>query len=136
VYNVAGGRSYVAKLIDDAGGNYLWSDNTETGTAAIDLESAITRASDADVWINGGLWNSLASVIADDPRFAEFKPYRTGQIWLYNRRLNESGSNDYWSQGITRPDLILADLIKIFHPALAADHEFQWYKQVPASIPE
>ena len=32
-FTVAGGRSYVAALIDDAGARYVWADNTATGSA-------------------------------------------------------------------------------------------------------
>jgi hypothetical protein len=28
-------------------------------------------------------------------------------------------------------DLVLADLVKIFHPSLMADRPFEWYMQVP-----
>jgi iron complex transport system substrate-binding protein len=132
-FSMAGGRSYVAKLIDDAGGDYLWSDDTDTGYSSVDFERAIVRSSNADYWINGGPWKSLAAMLNDDPRYKEFKAFRTGQVWLYERKKNAAGRNDYWAKGITRPDLILADLVKIFHPNLAEDHQFEWYQQVPAS---
>jgi iron complex transport system substrate-binding protein len=132
-FEIAGGRSYVARMIEDAGGRYVWSDNPSTGFATVTLESQLARATDADVWINGGDWKSLVSMLIEERRYREFRPYRTGQIWFYNRIVNPDGGNDYWSRGTTRPDLILADLIKIFHPDLAADHDFVWYKQVPAN---
>jgi len=130
-YIVSGGRSYVAELIDDAGADYVWSDVEQTGSATIDIEAALTRAAEADYWINGGPWKDLSAMLADEPRYNEFKSFRAGQVWSYNRRDKPGGTNDYWARGIARPDLILADLIKIFHPELAADHEFQWYLQVP-----
>jgi iron complex transport system substrate-binding protein len=49
--------------------------------------------------------------------------------------VNSAGTNDYWARGVARPDIILADLIKIFHPDLAKDHEFEWYLQVPKNTP-
>jgi len=132
IFSVAGGRSYVARLIDDAGADYLWSDDDSTGYTNIDIETVLVRAASADYWLNGGIWPNLEVMLNDDPRYKEFKAYRTGQVWLYNRKLNATGSYDYWGRGVTRPDLILADMIKIFHPDLARDHEFEWYKQVPA----
>jgi len=120
-------------MIEDAGGDYVWADNKDPGIATIDIETAITRASDADIWINGFSWPNLAAMLKDEPRYKEFKAYRTGHVWLYDRRVTDTGAYDYWSRGITRPDLILADLIKIFHPDLAKDHEFEWYRQVPAA---
>jgi iron complex transport system substrate-binding protein len=131
MFDISGGASYVARLIADAGGTYVWADNKATGGTSVDMEAQIARASDADVWINGGDWTSLKAMLAEETRYRQFKPFQRGNVWLYNRILNESGGYDYWSRGITRPDLILGDLIKIFHPDLAKDHEFVWYKQVP-----
>ncbi len=129
---IAGGRSYVAALITDAGGRYVWADNTAEGSATIDLEAQIRRAGNADIWINGGGWPSLASLVKDEPRYAAFKAYRSGQVWVYERRVTPAGGNDYWTRAVSHPDLVLADLIKIFHPSVAPQHEFQWYLQVPA----
>ena len=131
MFEIAGGASYVARLISDAGGNYVWADNQASGGASVDLESQIARASDADVWINGGDWKSLGAMLSEEQRYKQFKAFQRGNVWSYNRIVTSSGGYDYWSRGITRPDLILGDLIKIFHPELAQDHEFVWYKQVP-----
>jgi len=127
---IAGGRSYVAALIADAAGKYAWANNTATGSATVDLEAQIQRAANADVWINGGMWSSRAKMLEDEPRYSAFKAYRTGQVWVYD--LTVDGSNDYWSRSVSRPDLVLADLVKIFHPTLMATHRFEWYVQVPA----
>jgi iron complex transport system substrate-binding protein len=127
---IAGGRSYVAALIADAGGRYVWADNPSTGSASIDLETQVQRAANADIWINGGAWKNLANMLEDEPRNQAFKAQRTGQVWVYERRLTADGSNDYWSRSVSRPDLVLADLIKIFHPSLMTSHAFEWYMQV------
>ena len=128
---IAGGRSYVAALITDAGGRYVWADNASAGNEKIDLEAQLKRAGNADIWINGGGWSSLAAMVKDEPRYGLFKAYRNGQVWVYERRVNAAGANDYWSRAVSHPDLVLADLVKIFHPALVAQHEWQWYRQVP-----
>lgn len=129
---VAGGRSYVAGLIRDAGGRYVWSDNAATGSVTVDMEAQLQRAGQADIWINGGGWESRAAMLRDEPRYRAFKAFDNGQVWVYERRVNNAGANDYWSRGVSHPDLILADLVKIFHPALADRHQFQWYLQVAA----
>ena len=130
VFAIAGGRSYVASLIADAGGRYAWADNTSAGTVSIDLEAQLQRAANADVWINGGGWTNLAAMLENEPRYREFKAFRQGQVWVYERREMPGGGNDYWSRSVTHPDLLLADLVKIFHPDLANAHEFEWYEPV------
>jgi iron complex transport system substrate-binding protein len=129
---IAGGRSYVARLIADAGARYVWTDNPSTGNAAVDLEAQIRRASKAAFWINGGGWANRAAMLADEPRYDVFDAFRSGQVWVYERLQNAAGGNDYWSRSVTRPDLLLADLIKIFHPGLVPEHTFTWYLQVPS----
>lgn len=129
---IAGGRSYVAALIADAGGRYVWSDNPSAGAPAVDLEAQIQRAANADFWINGGGWRSRAEMLQDEPRYVAFKAYRDGQIWVYEKRQQSSGLNDYWTRSVSRPDLVLADLVKIFHPSLLEPHALEWYMRVPA----
>lgn len=129
---IAGGRSYVAALIKDAGGRYAWADNTAVGSDTMDLEAQILRVANADIWINGKGWSSLAAMLDDEPRYVAFKAYRRGQVWLYERASTPTGGNDYWSRSISHPDLVLADLVRIFHPALLPDHVFEWYMPVPA----
>lgn len=129
---IAGGHSYVAAFIQDAGGRYAWRDNPATGIVSVDIEAQLARAANADVWINGGGWKSLAAMAQDEPRYAAFKAYRRGEVWVYERRQDAAGRNDYWTRSITHPDLVLADLLKIFHPSLGSSHEFEWYMRVPA----
>jgi iron complex transport system substrate-binding protein len=129
---IAGGRSYVAALIKDAGGRYAWADDTSVASTSVDFEAQIRRAASADAWINGGGWKNLADMLDDEPRYVAFKAYRQGQVWTYERRQTPPGGNDYWSRSVTHPDIVLADLVKIFHPALGGDHSFEWYMAVPA----
>src|SRR6185295_1284197 len=119
-------------LIKDAGGVYIWEDNPGTASVTVDAEAQFARGANADVWINGGEWKTLKGMLDDDPRYNALKAWREGQVWLYDRRADAAGANDYWSRGVIQPDRILADLIKIFYPDLARDHEFEWYRQVPA----
>jgi iron complex transport system substrate-binding protein len=132
---IAGGRSYVAALIRDAGGRYVWADDLAVGSRTIDLEAQLRRAGSADVWINGGGWADLEAMLEDEPRYAAFKAYRERRVWVYERRITATGANDYWSRSVSHPDLVLADLVKIFHPALVPDHGFEWYMPVPARRP-
>jgi len=118
-------------LIKDAGGRYAWADNASAASASIDLEAQVQRAANADVWINGGGWKSLPAMLDDEPRYAAFKAYRHGQVWVYEKRQTATGANDYWSRSVTHPDLLLADLVKIFYPRLMPDHAFEWYMPVP-----
>jgi iron complex transport system substrate-binding protein len=127
---IAGGESFAAQFIEDAGGDYLWSDSSSEGALKLDFEAVYEKAADADIWINPGTWRNLDEGLAKDRRFAEFKAFREGNVYNNNRRMNEHGYSDYWESGVIHPDVILADLIKIFHPHLLPDHELYYYRKL------
>ena len=47
---------------------------------------------------------------------------------FYSERFTMS-SNDYWESAVVNPDIVLRDLIKIFHPELV-EEPFVYYKQL------
>jgi len=61
--------------------------------------------------------------------FSNFKAFKTQKVYNNIKRLNSEQGNDFWESGITRPDLVLKDLIKIFHPDLI-DHELFYYQRL------
>ncbi len=129
-WNVPAGESYVAQLLRDAGGDYLWSDTAGTGSIPLDFEAVLARASDADYWLNTGMWMSIEDARAEDPRYTEFAPLTTGRTYNNNARLTPEGGNDYFETGAARPDLILADMIAILHPDLLPNHDLYFYRQL------
>ena len=54
---------------------------------------------------------------------------QAGAVYNCNKRLNAAGGNDYWESGVIHPDLILQDLIRIFHPELT-DAEPTYYRKL------
>ncbi len=126
-----GGRSYLALLLADAGARYLWASDPSAGSLALDLESVYERALDAEVWLHPGSFRSRDELRSRDRRLADFAAFRDGRVWNYDARVNERGGNDYWETGTARPDLVLADLVKIFHPELVPEHEPAFHRRLP-----
>jgi iron complex transport system substrate-binding protein len=124
-----GGGSYVAELLADAGADYVFSDDDSVGSLFLDFETVFERAQDADLWINVD-FASLEEMAGADERFAEFAAFQNGEVYAFNRRVNEQGGNDYYESSAARPHLVLLDLVKIFHPDLVPDHEFVYYRQL------
>lgn len=125
---VAGGRSYVAQFLADAGAQYLWADDESTGTTPLAVEAVFDQVHDGAFWFNTSTWTTMADVLTTDSRLAELAAYQSGHIYNNNARLNEFGSNDYWENGLANPDVVLADLIKILHPELLPDHALVYYR--------
>ena len=130
IWHVPGGRSYMAQFLADAGANYMWRDNPETGSLALDIEAVLGRAKDAEFWVNTGQWNSVDDALAVDERHGLFLAMNTGKVFNRNARANENGGNDYWETGIVQPHRLLADLIGIFHPDLLPHHTLIWYQKL------
>jgi iron complex transport system substrate-binding protein len=130
-WHVSGGAAYQARLIADAGGDYLWANDASTGSIPLDFETVYARGLGAEVWIHPYGWSTLADGLRADDRMADFASFRSGRVYNNDRRTNGRGGNDYWETGSLRPDLILADLIEIFHPDLI-EHELVFHRRLPA----
>lgn len=127
---VAGGQSFASRLISDAGGNYLWKDNKSGEAVPLDLESVFSKAIQADIWINPGVAQSLDELINFDERFSDLPVIRQEMVFNNNARMSSGGGNDYWESATVRPDLVLADLISVFHPNVLVDHSMVYYRKL------
>lgn len=126
----SGGDSYMARLIEDAGGEYVWADSNSTGGVAFSFESVLDVAQNADVWINPNFWLTLADGVAEDERYGDFAAFQSGEVYNNNARVTAMGANDATETGALRPDLLLADLVAILQPDLLPDHELYFYQQL------
>lgn len=107
------GSDYVAKMIEMAGGTYVFSDLTDNGnslaTMNLPLEDFYAGAKDADVLIyNSAIEGMIASVSQLTERFPllnEFKAVQNGQVWCTSQSL--------FQQSMELADLIL-DMNKVF----------------------
>jgi len=124
---VSGGNSYQARLIADAGGEYLWADDESTGGLPLSFEAVLERGADADVWINPNFWFSLADGLAEDQRYSAFAAFEDGAVYNNVARVTELGGNDILETGVLHPEGVLADLIAIFHPDVLPDHALTYY---------
>lgn len=127
---MAGGKSFAARLIEDAGGDFLWSESGSSEAVPMNLESVYLRAVNADIWINPGAATSVSDILLTDKRFGDLRVVREGNVYNNDARTGPEGGNDYWESGTVRPDLVLGDLIEVFHPGLLADHHFVYYRQL------
>jgi len=127
---VAGGKSFMAKLLADGGSNYLWAADSSSGSNPYSFEEVYSKAANADIWIPTGFWNSTADALKEDERYAQFAAFQKGMLYNNNARSTASGGNDFFESGTANPDVVLADLIKIFHPELLPEHTLYYYQKL------
>lgn len=111
VWYVPGGKSYQAQLIADAGGQYFMAHDTGSVTLNLSLEQVLENAHDADIWLIKvfGEKLSLSSLVTKDSRYAEFKPYKTGNIYF-----SDTGDTPLYREFPFHPDLLLREYMNIF----------------------
>lgn len=127
------GENYVAKLITDAGGNFLWNtDKPMNGlNLTLNFEEVYRKAADADFWLNAGTLNSLNELGNADFKFKLFKAFKTGKVYNPTNRVSAGGGMDIWETGSYRPDLILNDIALILHSKNTLQaNKLYYYKQL------
>ena len=103
-------HSYMIRLIEDAGGEYVYTGNTSDASVAVDLEEAYLLANASDIWINVGACNTLAELTAQNPKFADIPVVRNRRVYNNNARQTPAGGSDFWESAVVRPDVVLRDL--------------------------
>lgn len=122
-------ESYIAHLISDAGAEYIYKKNTGNISMPIDTEEALKLVSEADFWINSGTLSTKKELIDNFPKFANSQCVINGKVYNNNYRITSGGGNDCYESGAINPDIVLRDLIKIFHPELI-EEDFVYYHQL------
>lgn len=122
-------NNYMARLVSDAGGRYAYTKNTGSMSEPIDMEEAYSLLSGADCWINTGMFGTLSELQRQYPKFADTPPMVSGWVYNNNLRTTPGGGNDFYESAIVRPDIVLRDLIKAFHPDRVPE-DFVYYHRL------
>lgn len=116
--------SYMVRLVEDAGGEYIYKGKNPTGgSKGISLEEAVRLVDKADIWINVGQCTTLQELHAIAPHFASSDVVHRGEVYNNNLRRTEAGGSDFWESAIVRPDVVLSDLASI----MRGDNEELYY---------
>ncbi|MCC8173347.1 MAG: ABC transporter substrate-binding protein, partial [Odoribacter sp.] len=123
---VLGGNSHLAQLVRDAGGEYFKSDDNETGGWYVDFETVYSQGANADYWRMVNSYNDTFTYEAlqqSDNRYADFKAFKEKKVIYCNLR-----EKPFYENTPVEPEVVLADLIKIFHPELLQEHMPVYYE--------
>ncbi|SHG83639.1 ABC transporter substrate-binding protein [Flavobacterium defluvii] len=124
VWYVAKGNSWVAQFMKDAKANYVWADLKGTGSEGLSFEKVLDKAKDANIWIASGSFKSLDELQKANPHYGEFDAFKNKYVYSFEGKLGATGGTVYYELAPSRPDLVLKDYIKIFHPDLLTGYEF------------
>ena len=127
---VGGGRSFLAQIFRDAGGEYFLPGDENSGGLNLDFETVYSQTAHARYW---RIVNSYAGTFsyealkAEDARYADLYAFQNKGVVYCNMR-----EKPFYESMPVQPDVVLADLIHIFHPELLpADYQPAFYELLP-----
>ncbi len=123
-------ENWGALFFEDAGADYIFKDERGTGSLQLNYEFVLENALEADIWIGAADFEDLAAMKEADHRYGNFKAFQQGEVYTYTHKRGAKGGFEYFELGYMRPDIILKDLIKIFHPEQLPDYEPYFYEKL------
>ncbi|MBP9987277.1 MAG: ABC transporter substrate-binding protein [Bacteroidales bacterium] len=117
--------SYIGTFHKDAAARYIFSDVDDTDSRPMQFEEVLKRAENAQFWFLK--YTAERPMTYDDLKqeyapYANFAPFKNRRIYACNTL-----ESTYYDDITLRPDRILADFIKIYHPSLLPDHQPVYY---------
>lgn len=130
VWNLPAGDSFVARFLNDANTDYLWSETTGKGSLQLSLETVLEKGQNADVWIAPGYFETKEQLLNASKHYKQFKAFENGEIYTFSNKKGETGGVLYYELAPTRPDLVLKDIIKITHPETLNHYELTFFEKM------
>jgi iron complex transport system substrate-binding protein len=129
-WNIPQGESWASLFFKDAHSDYLWKNTKGTGSIPLPFESVLDIAQKADFWIAPGDFTSLKQMSDSNPHYGQFSSFKNKKVYSYAVNKGTKGGILYFELSPTRPDLVLKDLIRIFHPELVPNYELYFFKKL------
>lgn len=121
-----GGKNFLAQLFRDAGAEYILK-NEDTGGSNIEFEQMYAMAANADYWRILNSYPdefSYEALKASESRNELFKAFKERKVIYCNMK-----QTPYYESTPVEPDVVLKDLLAVFHPELVEkDYQPKYYK--------
>ena len=130
VWFVPADSSYIVRLVEDAGGEYICRGSSSATSRPISGESAYVWLSQADVWLNPNSARTIGQLVAENPKFATVDVVRRGEVYNCTAISTPAGGSDFWESGAVWADVVLADMIAILHPEKAGGHQMHYFEKL------
>ncbi|MBQ2247439.1 MAG: ABC transporter substrate-binding protein [Tidjanibacter sp.] len=130
IWFVPADDSYVVRLIEDAGGDYVCKGDKRRISRPISGENAYLYLSQADRWLHPNSARTIAELVGQNPKFADVRVVRERGVYNCTALSTPAGGSDFWESGALRADVVLADMIKILHPEEMDGYELHYYEQL------
>ena len=123
VWNVPGGQSYMARILGDAGGKYLWADDENTGSLALDFNQVLAVAQNADYWFIK--WTNITTLKDLQGAYdlnKEMAAFQNKRVYVC-----DTDKTRFFDRIPFHPEVLLREFAAILHPELFPDNDNQFY---------
>lgn len=129
-WNLPAGKSFVAQFLKDANCNYLWKNTKGKGSLQVSFESVLDKAQNTDYWIAPGYFTSKKQMLQNNKNYQQFLAFKNNKIFTPNTKKGATGGTIYFELAPTCPNLVLRDLISIFHPNLLPNYKPVFFEKM------
>ena len=124
------GESWASLFLKDAKANYLWNNTKGIGSLSLPFEKVFEKGQNAEFWIAPGDFSSLKQMSESNSHYTEFASFKNKKVYSYAVNKGPKGGIIYFELASARPDLVLKDLIKIFHSELLPNYKPFFFKKL------
>lgn len=125
---IPGGNSTMGRLYQDAGADYVFAYLSNSGSVPLAFETVFDRGGYADIWLikyNQPQDKTYSELERDYAPYARFKAFQDRKVYGCN-----TNHVPFYEESPFHPELLLKDLIKIFHPELLPDYDLKYFSNL------
>ena len=125
---IPGGNSTMGRLYQDAGADYVFAYLPNSGSVPLAFETVFDRGGNADIWLikyNQPQDKTYSELERDYAPYARFKAFQDRKVYGCN-----TNHVPFYEESPFHPELLLKDLIKIFHPELLPDYDLKYFSNL------
>lgn len=125
---IPGVNSTMGRLYQDAGADYVFAYLSNSGSVPLAFETVFDRGGNADIWLikyNQPQDKTYSELERDYAPYARFKAFQDRKVYGCN-----TNHVPFYEESPFHPELLLKDLIKIFHPELLPDYDFKYFSNL------
>lgn len=125
---IPGGNSTMGRFYQDAGADYVFAYLSNSGSVPLAFETVFDRGGNADIWLikyNQPQDKTYSELERDYAPYARFKAFQDRKVYGCN-----TNHVPFYEESPFHPELLLKDLIKIFHPELLPDYDLKYFSNL------
>lgn len=122
---VPGGKSTIARLLEDAGADYIFKYTGGSGSVPLSFETVLDKGHNADFWLikyNQKTDKTYSEIASDYAPYCNFTAWKNKKIYACNTAYVK-----YYEESPFHPERLLRNLISIFHPGVLGSEDTSYY---------